>query len=145
MNNPSKPNIAGRKKARRIAMQALYSWEMTQNPISDIEEFTLSQHTEEVFDKDYFLTLLHAIPKQVDALDEFMQPFLSRKLEELGPIEITLLRIAGYELKERLEIPYRVIINEALVLCKTFGANESYKFVNGVLDKMAREVRKTEF
>ena len=140
----SKINFAARKKARRFVLQALYSWELTQNPLKDIEEFTLSQHAEEKFDKEYFLTLLHAIPPRVSELDGFMEPYLSRKLEELGPVEISLLRLAGYELKERLEIPYRVIINEALVLCKTFGANESYKFVNGVLDKMAREVRKIE-
>jgi len=143
--HPNKPtNFSGRKKARRYAVQALYGWSMTQNPLSEIEAFILSEHPEEVFDRDYFSLLILNITQNVQELDAIMQPLLSRKLTELDFVELAVLRIAVFELKNRLEIPYRVVINEALNLTKTFGATDGYKFVNGVLDKLAKNLRSFE-
>ncbi len=134
-----------RKKARRYALQALYGWALSDNALSDIEQHVLIEHAEEQFDKDYFTVLLYEVPKKVSELDVLMSPYLSRKLEDVGPIELTILRISIYELKERLDIPYRVVINEALELAKTFGAADSHKFVNGVLDKVAQALRAAEW
>ena len=139
-----KPSFNGRRKARRYALQALYSWMLSDNALSDIETHFLVTHAAEEFDRDYFQLLLHEVPKQVEMLETTMTPYLSRPFADLDPIELTILRLSIYELKERLDIPYRVVINEGLELAKTFGSADSYKFINGVLDKVAREIRKTE-
>ncbi len=133
-----------RKRARRFALQTLYGWLLSENDLRDIEKHALIEHADVDFDRDYFLLLLHEVPRQTHDLDLLMTPYLSRKLEDLGPIELTILRISIYELKERPEIPYKVIINEGLELAKTFASSDSHKFVNGVLDKVARDLRKTE-
>jgi N utilization substance protein B len=140
-----KPSFSGRKKARRYAMQALYGWMLSHNALRDIESHVLLEHGEEEYDKEYFRVLLFQIPEQVEDLAAQMAPYVSRKVEDLDPIELTILRIATFELKNRLDIPYKVVINEALELAKTFGATDSHKFVNGVLDKMARKMREAEF
>jgi len=139
MNN--KISFAERKRARRYALQALYGWIFSQNATGEIEAFVFEEHRESIFDKEYFSVLLHNIPKQIHELDAIMAPYLSRPLEDLGPIELTILRIAVYELKERLDIPYKVVINEGLELAKAFASPDSYKFVNGVLDKVAKVIR----
>lgn len=139
-----KPAFLGRKKARRYALQALYGWMLSHNELSDIEAHTLMEHPDEDFDQEYFKTLLYEIPKHRESLEDAFAPYLSRKVADLDPIEITILRIAAFELIHRVDIPYKVVINEALDLAKTFGAVDSHKFVNGVLDKMARQVRKNE-
>jgi N utilization substance protein B len=144
-SSPDKPtSFNGRKKARRYAVQALYGWSMTQNDLAEIEDFILSEHQDEIFDKEYFSDLICNITQNVQEIDTIMEPLLSRKLEELDFVELAVLRIAVYELKNRPEIPYRVVINEALNLTKTFGATDGYKFVNGVLDKLAKILRSVE-
>jgi len=139
-----KPSFAGRKKARRYALQALYGWLLSGNDLGEVERHVFEEHGEEAFDKEYFQMLLHGVPTEIESLDALMNPYLSRKLEEIGPIELTILRISIYELKERLDIPYRVVINEGLELAKTFAAPDSHKFVNGVLDKVAKVLRSGE-
>jgi len=139
-----KPSFGARKKARRYALQALYGWLLSGNTLSDIEAHVLLEHAEEAFDRDYFQCLLHEVPAHLESIESIMSPHLSRKLEDLGAIELTILRISVYELKERLDIPYRVVINEGLELAKTFGSADSHRFVNGVLDKVARELRVNE-
>jgi len=134
--------MSSRKKARRYALQALYSWLVSGNEIHAVENYFLSQHGEDDFDKDYFHTLLFEVVHHSESLDDFMKPYLSIPLEELDYIEYSLLRLAVYELQYRPDVPYRVVINEALELSKAFGAKDSYKFVNGVLDKIARATRK---
>ena len=140
-----KPSFSNRKKARRYALQALYGWAVSQNPLSEIEKHVLLEHPAEEFDKEYFCQLLYEVPKNIETLETLMSPYLTRKLEDLGLIELTILRISVYELQERIDIPYRVVINEALELAKTFAAPDSHKFVNGVLDKVAKQLRATEF
>jgi len=137
--------IGGRTKARRYAMQALYNWAVTHSPLQKIEADMLSDQDAQILDKEYFLTLLYQIPEHVDELEHLMQPYLHRKVFELDTIERAILQIAVYELRDRVEIPYRVVINEALELTKNFGATDSFKFVNGVLDGMAKMLRKNEF
>jgi N utilization substance protein B len=139
MNN--KISFAERKRARRYALQALYGWIFSQNATGEIEAFVFEEHHDAIFDKEYFSVLLHNIPKKIHELDTIMSPYLSRPLEDLGPIELTILRIAVYELKERLDIPYKVVINEGLELAKAFASPDSHKFVNGVLDKVAKVIR----
>lgn len=142
MNNSG---IKGRKKARRIALQALYGWSLSQNSLVDIEAHVFEQHAGENFDKEYFQHLLFEITHRAHELETLFAPYLSRQVQELDLIELNVLRIATFELQHQMEIPYRVIINEALDLTKTFGATDSFKFVNGVLDQLARDIRKSEF
>lgn len=138
---PLTPFTGGRKKARRYAMQALYSWHISQNGLKDIETHTLLDHATEHFDREYFKQLLHEIPAHLSDIASALNPHLARPLEELDPIELSVLRVAVFELSYRPDIPYKVVINEALELVKTFGATESHKFVNGVLDKVAKDCR----
>ena len=134
----------GRSNARKKAMQALYQWSMTGNDLNEIEvQFHAEQNMEKV-DQDYFHELLHKVPEQVDELDEAMAPHLDRKVNELDPVEQAILRLSTYEMKNRLDVPYKVVLNEAIELAKIFGADKSHKYVNGVLDKLARELRSIE-
>jgi N utilization substance protein B len=139
----NKVSFKSRKKARRLAMQALYSWLISGNTLKDTEHYFLTEQASPDLDSEYFTDLLYQIPMHLQTLESSFAPHLSRKLEELDPIETTILRIATYELLKRPDIPYRVIINEALELAKSFGATDSYKFINGVLDKMAKIARPT--
>jgi N utilization substance protein B len=138
---PSKPGFIGRRKARRLVMQALYAWLISENNISDIEKYFLIENANEKIDMAYFSRLLHSIPQEVSVVDALIAPHIDRKVSDVSPIELSILRLAVYELKYDLSTPYKVVINEALELAKTFGAVDSFKFVNGVLDKVARIVR----
>lgn len=138
---PNKPGFSGRRKARRLVMQALYSWLISENNISDIEKYFLIENANDKIDTAYFSRLLHSIPQEVSVVDTLIAPHIDRKVSDVSPIELSILRLAVYELKFDLSTPYKVVINEALELAKTFGAVDSFKFVNGVLDKVARIVR----
>jgi len=141
--------IHGRHGSRWIALQGLYAWQLSCAPLSKIEEdlrsgFQWESDIKISFDKDYLHELMMAIHYQYDELDQLALPYLDRRLNEVHPIEHAILWIALYELKDRIEIPYKVIINEAILLAKQFGATESHKFINGVLDKAARVIRVKE-
>ncbi len=133
-----------RHNARRLALQAIYQWQVAQTPINEIEQQFLSESRLDKVDVDYFLQLLREIPPCSSQLDELMQPVLDRPMADLNPVELAVLRIAIFELLHRIDIPYRVVIDEALRLAKTFGAIEGFKYVNAILDRVARQVRKTE-
>lgn len=137
-------NPSARRNARQYALQAMYQWQLSGASITEIESDFLVNQIKHKTDLDFFKELVHAIPTQCDELDEQMIPFLSRSISELDPIELAILRLGIYELTQRLDIPYRVSINESLELAKKFGSVEGYKFVNGVLDQVARKVRATE-
>lgn len=137
-------NPTARRNAREYALQAMYQWQLSGTSLHDLELQFLTREVRKKTDLDYFKELMHNIPKQCDELDEIMKPFLSRALDELDPVELAVLRIAIYELSKRLDIPYRVAINEALELTKRFGSVEGFKFVNGVLDHVARQLRGPE-
>lgn len=137
-------NPTARRHARQYALQAMYQWQLSGASVSDIELEFLVHHIKQKTDVDYFKELIHAISKQHEELDNHMKPFLSRPIGELDPVELAILRLGTYELANRPDIPYRVAINEALELAKTFGSVEGHKFVNGILDQVARRLRTVE-
>lgn len=133
-----------RRLARRLILQALYQLQFNHCSSQEVETQFIEDNVMEKVDVLYFQEVLHGIAKNKDAIDAIIKPCLDRPLEDLTPIELSVLRIAVYELKHRLDIPYKVIINEALELTKTFGVQDGYKYVNGILDKLAKELRKVE-
>jgi len=133
-----------RKKARRYAIQGIYQWHLSGNPIKDIELQFLESINAKKVDIEYFQEILINTLTSITEIDDLLKPILDRDLEEVNPVELAVLRLASYELNSRLDVPYKVVINEALELTKTFGASEGHKFVNGVLDKLARQLRKAE-
>ena len=135
---------SARRHARQYAVQAMYNWQLSAAPIREIEVEFLVHHIKEKTDIEYFKELIHAIPDLHEELDNHIAPFSKRPIIELDPVELAILRLATYELAHRLDIPYRVVINEALELAKKFGSIEGYKFVNGVLDQVARTIRREE-
>ncbi len=135
---------AERRKARHYGMQALYQWHMAGASLTDIEAEFRADYDFSNVDLEYFQALLHGVPARVEELEAVFGPLLDRRLEELDPIERTLLRMGTFELQERLDVPYKVVINEAVALAKKFGATDSHKYINGVLDKAARQLRKVE-
>lgn len=136
---------ATRRMARHYAMQALYQWQMAGSSINAIEaEFRTDNDMSKV-DVEYFHEILHSVPEQLSDLEALFTPYLvERSLEELDAITRALLRMATYELKTRIDVPYKVVINEAVSLAKKFGAEDSHKFINGVLDKTAAVLRAVE-
>jgi|TARA_R110002072_G_scaffold7781_4_gene41648 N utilization substance protein B len=145
MEKPAHNTLASeRRKARHYGMQALYQWHMAGAAVSDIEAEFRTDYDFSYVDLEYFQSLLHKIPACLDELDEALEPLLDRKLKDLDPIELTLLRMGMYELTWRIDVPYKVVINEEVALAKKFGATDSHKYVNGVLDKAARQLRKVE-
>lgn len=140
-----KVSAATRSRARHYAMQGIYQWQMAGNPIHIIEaEFHTDNDMSKV-DVEYFHELLHGVHKLRTRLDEIFMPFIKGKtLDELDPVTLSLLRLGTYEFQERMDVPYRVVINEAVNLAKKFGAEDSHKFINGVLDKVAAQLRQTE-
>ncbi len=137
-------NPSARRKARRFALQGLYEWQLSGNPAYEIEARYRVENAMHKVDLDYFHELLHRIPVEADALDALFTPLLDRALGSLDPVELATLRIGTYELKHRFDVPYRVVINEGIELAKTFGAAESHKYINGILDLLAAELRKHE-
>ena len=135
---------AARRKARELAVQAVYAWQMTKNPVEQIELSIVTSNNMQKVDTEFFLELLRAVIKDTAELDKKIKPYLGRLPEELDPVEKAILRLATYELVGRLDIPKKVVINEAIELAKSFGAEESHKFVNGVLDKAIKTLRKDE-
>jgi N utilization substance protein B len=95
-------------------------------------------------DTEYFRDILRGVPRELTQLDEMLNPCLSRGMNEVTPVEKAILRLAAYELVHRIDVPYRVVINESVELSKKFGATESHKFINGALDKLAQQVRMVE-
>jgi len=135
---------SAKSKARRCAVQALYQWQMTGQNLSTIErEFQEDQRLKNA-QKSYFSDLFHGVPGNLDKIDASMLDFVDRDVEKIDPVERAILRIGVYELLQKPEIPYRVVINEGVELAKCFGADGSHRYVNGVLDKVAQIQRKLE-
>ncbi|MCL1886570.1 MAG: transcription antitermination factor NusB [Betaproteobacteria bacterium] len=141
--NPNK-NRSPRHRSREFALQALYQWLLNQNDAAVIIEHIRQAHGFEKADTDHFVALVSGAIKQADSLREEIKPFLDRSIEELSPIEHAILLLGAHELVVHLEIPYRVVINEAVELTKSFGGIDGHKFVNGVLDKLAARLRTVE-
>jgi N utilization substance protein B len=139
-----KPQAARRTRARRLAMQALYQWDLSGSSLSEIEVQFLHNEDFSKADKDYFHELLHQVPARLDEVEQAFSSYLDRPLHEVDPVERAVLRMATYELMARIDVPYKVIINESVNLAKKFGAEQAYKYVNGVLDQTARRLRAVE-
>lgn len=133
-----------RTMARRCAVQALYQWQVTGQNIDEIYQQFLVERNMAKIDTEMFKELLSGVAKQLDSLDEKIQPHIDRDIAEVDPVERAVLRMGAYELMYRPEVPYRVVINEALEAVKTFGAEQGHRYVNGVLDKLAQDVRELE-
>ena len=133
-----------RSRARRYVIQALYEWQMSGNLPRDIEQQFLIEHQSRKFDRPYFNELLLGVCEQVEERDTEISPLSDRPFKEINPVEKAILRLGCFELKNRIDIPYRVVINEAIELTKTFGADQAHRFVNGTMDKLAEKIRKDE-
>lgn len=136
--------IKKRKHARDKVLQALYQWQMSGEDLDWIRDFYLNEQGVSSGDEAYFLELLYKIPSSVTELDETYKKFISQFEDHVDPIETNILRIATYEFQQHLEIPFKVVINEAINLAKTYGADDSHKFINGVLDPLSRQLRQLE-
>jgi transcription antitermination protein NusB len=143
-SRPEGIDLAARSRARRRALQALYAWQMSGSSMNSVIEQFRHEQDMEVADLDYFEDLLRGVERHLDAIDEALKPYIDRDVAQIDPIERAVLRLAGYELKYRPDVPYRVIINEAIEVTKRFGADHGHSYVNGVLDKLAAQVRVTE-
>lgn len=139
-----KQSISGKRRARKLALQALYQWLMSGTDLYEIEsQFRVINNMEKV-DGEYFCRLLYGIPKEVAALQASITPFIDRDVDGLNPIELTVLRIGSYELFHCPEIPYKVVLDESVSLTKEFGSQDGHRYVNGVLNNLARQVRAVE-
>jgi N utilization substance protein B len=133
-----------RSKARSLAVQAIYQWQVAGQNVPDIVNQFLTEHAGRKVDTDYFRELVEGVPGNLASLDRELAPHLDRSLESIDPVERAILRIGAYELVKHPEIPYRVVINEAIELAKVFGAEQGHRYVNGVLDKAAKQLRPLE-
>lgn len=140
-----KNNFKAKQRARRFAMQAIYQWHLTQEKFSAIQAKFLAQEEMVSVDTAYFLLLVQGVLKDQESLDNHLQQFLDRPLKELGLVELAILRLGAYELLECPEVPYKVVLNESIELAKMFGAMDSYKYINGILNLLAKKNRSLEY
>lgn len=136
--------ISHRKRARDLLVQALYQWQFSPSSPEQIEAEYRADNGRKV-DWEFFHQALATILTQPVEIDALFLPHLDRDAAQLDPIETGILRLGSFELAKRIEVPYKVVINECVELAKKYGATESHKFVNGVLDKAARQLRAVEF
>jgi N utilization substance protein B len=133
-----------RQKARRLLVQALYSWELSGTDLASIEAIFHTDNDMSKVDSGLFHDVLFGVAKNLAQIDAAYQPHLDREHSQLDPISRTVLRISTYELLYSIEVPYKVVINEGVNLAKTFGPTDAYKFINGVLDRVAEAERSIE-
>ena len=133
-----------RSIARKLAMQALYQWQLTQQPAVELKQQYLEGEEAAGVDEEHFSELVTQCIGQQAQITGALAPFLDRPLDQLDPVESAILMIGMYELRDRLDIPYRVVINEAVDLCKRFGATDAHKYINAVLDRAARDISAAE-
>jgi N utilization substance protein B len=138
------PAKSARHRARELALQAIYQWRMSGGDHLEIEKTTRAEKSLGRYDVELFSQLLRGVVDHNEALVATLTPHLDRDMNELSPIEFSVLLLGAFELSRHPEIPYRVAINEAVELAKTFGGTDGHKFVNGVLDKLAAQVRAVE-
>ncbi|MCF6204979.1 MAG: transcription antitermination factor NusB [Methylococcaceae bacterium] len=136
--------ISAKTNARRCAVQALYQWQMSDENLARIEMHFLEENYLKGAQKKYFSEIFHGVPKQLKMIDEALDEFVDRPIEQIDPVERAILRVSVYELINRLDAPYKVIINEGVNLAKFFGAEGSHKYINGILDKVAQVKRALE-
>ncbi|SFD65410.1 NusB antitermination factor [Thiohalospira halophila DSM 15071] len=133
-----------RHRARMAAVQGLYQWQLTGNTPRQVEEHILTTPAADGADLEYLHDLLTGVPEHLGALDEAVSPHMDRSLQSVDPVERAILRLGAWELIHRPEVPWRVVISEAVELAHQFGAEQGHRYVNAVLDRAARELRRTE-
>jgi len=138
------PAKSARHRARELALQGIYQWRMAGTSITQIEKSTRDERSLGRYDVELFVCLLRGAVDQHEALSVHITPHLDRALNELSPIEFSVLLLSTFELVNLPEVPYRVVINEGVELAKTFGGSDGHKYVNGVLDKLAAKLRAVE-
>lgn len=138
------PPKSSRRRSRELALQGIYQWRLTNDDQEQIEKQIRAEKGTGRYDAEFFSKLLCGVLTQHAELETVVAMHLDRTLDELSPVEFSVLLIGAYELIFHPEIPYRVVINEAVELAKTFGGTDGHKFVNGVLDKVAAQVRAIE-
>jgi N utilization substance protein B len=143
MTTPT-PAKSARRKARELALQGLFEWLISGSDSGAIEAFLHERFPTIKLDRELFDSLLHGCIREAGGLDELLQPLLDRPSRELSPVEHALLLLGAYEMRFLPEVPYKVIINEAVDLAKQYGGTDGFKYVNGVLDRLALELRPTE-
>jgi len=134
-----------RARARRRALQAVYAWQMSGGEVGQVIAQFAHEQAHEIADLEYFDDLVRGVVRHRASLDEALFGYLDRTVEEVDPIERAVLRLSAYELIHRLDVPYRVVLNEAIEIAKRFGSEHGHTYVNGVLDRAAAEWRSTEF
>lgn len=143
--NPSNKGLAkARGRSRRLAMQAIYQWQMTGDNISDIKQQFFDDNNMAKLDSAFFSEMVSGVASSISELDPLLEKYMSRKVESVDPVERSILRLATYEFINRLDVPYRVVLNEAVTITKEFCSEKSHTFVNAVLDKVAKEIRHIE-
>lgn len=135
---------SARRRSRELATQGLYQWLLSGSPGGEIDAQLRGAQGFDKADQEHLDTVLHGVIRENAELSADLLPCLDRPIEQLSPVERAVLLVAAYEFKHHVEIPYRVVINEAVELAKTFGGSDGYKYVNGVLDKLALQLRATE-
>ncbi len=138
-------NKSPRHRARELAIQGIYQWRVSGNDAADIEKQMQTEKNLGRYDKPMFSSLLRGTIAQHTEIEALLSPFLDRPLSELSPVEFAVLMLGAFELSQKIEVPYKVVINESVELAKTFGGTDGHKYVNGVLDKLAPKVRTVEF
>ena len=141
-NKKHKPNP--RRKAREYAVQALYQWQVGQSSVPDILSEFMSEHVINGTDTGYFQELLEGVVSEQAVLDEYIRPLCRQDFEDINAVELAILRIGVYEFMHKPDVPFKVVINEAVDLCKLFGAQDGYRFINGVLHQLAPRIREVE-
>lgn len=133
-----------RRRSREFALQSLYQWRVGKNRTEDIARQTSEADGFARADSEYFARLFYGTVAEATALEAEIAPLLDRKTQELAPVELVILLLGAFELKHSPEVPYRVVINEAVELAKAYGGTDGHKYVNGVLDKLAQRLRVAE-
>ena len=133
-----------RHKARQLAMQALYQWQLTGENLGEICEQFVEREDSKSYTSSFFRELMHGVPMHIKELDTALSPLLDRSIESLDQVERAIVRLGAFELSHYPEVPYRVVINEWVDIAKSFGSEQGHKFINGVLDKLAKDVRSIE-
>ena len=142
---PAGVDPAARSRSRRRALQAVYAWQLSGNRIEAVIDQFRHEQDMQIADVEYFEDIVRGVERCHAELDAAMAPYLDREAERVDPIERAVLRIAAYEMRDRIDVPYRVVINEAVETTKRFGSEHGHTYVNGVLDKLAGLWRGPEY
>lgn len=138
------PKVSPRTESRRVALQAIYQWQLTNESIPQIVKQFNEDGLLAELELEWFKELLTEVSNNAEALDALFADYLDRSVARIDPVERAIMRMGAYELQSKVEIPYKVIINESVELAKRFGAEESHKYINGILDKVAKQLRELE-